>query len=203
MKKILFLASGSASRKKLLTDAHIPFRHISHDADETQCPLDRPLPEVLSELAQLKMDHIVMPDELSTDDEIFILTGDTLTVTAEGEFLCKPKDRADAVRMLKSCRKDHATVGSGFCLEKRVFIDGAWKQEKRILGYNEARCLFDVADRDIDFYLDNIPFLTVSGAVTIEGFGNQFLRDVQGSYSSIVGLPMFEVRQALIEIGFL
>lgn len=203
MKKTLFLASGSASRKKLLTDAQIPFQQISHNADESQCPMEGPLRDVVQKLAVLKMDHIMMPDNLDVDQEIYILTSDTLTVTAEGEFLCKPISREDAVRMLKSCRKGHAKVGSGFCLEKRIFVNGAWKREQRILGFNEASCLFDVSARDVDFYLDNVPFLSVSGGVTIESFGNQFLKDVQGSYSSIIGLPMFDLRNALFEVGFL
>jgi septum formation protein len=203
MNKTLFLASGSASRKKLLTDAKIPFQIVSHDADESQCPMEGSLEDVVTKLAVLKMDHIVMPDNLDTDQEIFILTSDTLTVTAEGEFLCKPTSREDAVRMLKSCRQGHAKVGSGFCLEKRIFVEGVWKTEQRILGFNEASCLFDVPERDVDFYLDNAPFLSVSGGVTIESFGNQFVKDVQGSYSSIIGLPMFDIRNALFEIGFL
>ena len=203
MKKRLFLASGSASRKKLLTDAKIPFELIAHDADESTVSLDASLKEVVQNIAILKMDHILMPDSLKADEEIYVLTADTLTVTSEGAVLGKPTSRKHALEMLQGCRKDNATVGSGFCLEKRIFVDGSWIAVKRILGYNEASCLFDVSDRDSDFYLNNIPFLDVSGGVTIEGFGNQFLKDVQGSYSSIIGLPMFEIREALIEVGFL
>lgn len=203
MQKRLFLASGSASRKKLLTDAKISFELIAHDADESTVSLDAPLQDVVQNIAILKMDHILMPDNLKADQEIFVLTADTLTVTFDGSFLGKPTSREHAVEMLRACRKDNATVGSGFCLEKRICVDGVWVAEKRVLGYNKASCLFDVSDRDIDFYLDNIPFLDVSGGVTIEGFGNQFLKNVQGSYSSIIGLPMFEIREALIEVGFL
>lgn len=47
------------------------------------------------------------------------------------------------------------------------------------------------------------PFVYNSaGALFVEGFGAQFVKEVNGSYSAIIGLPMFEVREALEQIGF-
>lgn len=41
-----------------------------------------------------------------------------------------------------------------------------------------------------------------AGAVTIEEFGMQFVKEIHGSYSNIIGLPLFEVRHALKTLGF-
>ena len=57
-------------------------------------------------------------------------------------------------------------------------------------------------DNWIDIYLEKTPYLDVSGGMAIEKYGNQFLKTVQGSYSTIIGLPLFEVREALEKLGF-
>ena len=204
MKKRLFLASGSAGRRALLADALIPFEVINQDADESEISLDAPLKAVVQNLAQLKIDHVILPADLSVDQEIFIVTADTLTVGADGLFLGKPTSREHAVEMIVGHRGRLTLTGTGFCLEKRICVDGVWVAEKRILGYGEGYCGFEVSDEHIDFYLDRIPFLTVSGAVALgEGyFSQQFVREIQGSYTAIIGLPLFEVRQALQIIGF-
>ena len=203
--KRLFLASGSAGRKKLLSESLIDFEVVDQDADESEVSLDAPLQEVVQNLAQLKMGHVILPDDVQEDQELFILTADTLTVGHDGKYLGKPKNREHAIDMIKSHRGRMTLTGTGFCLEKRIYVDGSWKAEKQILGYVEGGCDFHVSDADLDFYLDNIPFLKVSGGVSLgKGrFSHQFCKAVEGSYSAIIGLPMFEVRQALVEIGFL
>ncbi|MDZ4154758.1 Maf family protein, partial [Methylicorpusculum sp.] len=62
--------------------------------------------------------------------------------------------------------------------------------------------LFVVEDTAIDYYLDNSIGMGTSNAIAIEGFGEQFLKKITGSYSTVIGLPLFEVRQALDELGF-
>lgn len=203
--KRLLLASGSDGRKKLMSEALIPFEVVTQDADESVVSLDDPLKVVVQNLARLKMDHVVLPEDLKNDQEIFIITADTLTVGHDGFFLGKPKSREHAIEMIKSHRGRLTLTGTGFCVEKRICIDGVWKTDNVLMGYAEGACAFEVSDENIDFYLDNIPFLTVSGGVALgKGhFGQQFLKEVQGSYAAIIGLPMFELRQALIEVGFL
>ncbi len=61
MKSTLYLASGSQSRKKLLEVANIPFTLISQNADESQCSLQQPLEMLVQEIAELKMDHVILP----------------------------------------------------------------------------------------------------------------------------------------------
>jgi len=196
----LFLASSSASRQLLLRNAQIPFTLVQQNADEAQCYFVGDLPKFVAQVAALKMAHVMMP-EGQEGQIVYVLTADTMTLDSHGVCHAKPFDRDDAISMIKACRAG-STVGSAFCLQRRVFRNGVWAVEREIAGYDEAMCVFDVSDNFIDFYLDRVDFLSVSGGVTIEKLGEQFVRRVDGCYSAIIGLPMFKVRQALDELGF-
>jgi predicted house-cleaning NTP pyrophosphatase (Maf/HAM1 superfamily) len=86
MKPILYLASGSAGRKKLLQDAQIPFELAFHSADETACDLSQPIDVVVKSLALLKMKHVALPYGYE-GQIIFVLTADTLTLSHTGELM--------------------------------------------------------------------------------------------------------------------
>lgn len=201
MKYQLYLASNSFSRKRLLEQSQIPFSVICQQADESQCSLQQPVQNLVTQLAELKMNHLVFP--VGTEGEIaFFLTADTMTIDGEQELHGKPIDRDDAKRMLRACRQG-AIVGTAFCLERKVFIKNkGWVMQDRIVGYDQAWCVVDIPELFLDFYLDRVPFTDVSGGITIEGFGEQFVKEVKGCYSAILGLPMYKVREALYSLGF-
>lgn len=198
---ILYIASNSASRKRLLQQAHIPFMVIEQDADELQVDQSQELSQVVMQIAQLKMVHAKIPVGQQEGDICFVLTSDTLGLTVGGRILYKPVNRADAVSMLKESRQGTRTV-TGFFLRKLIWRDNSWSIEQELVDFDDSLSVFDVPDEFMDFYLDAIPFLSVSGAISIEGFGGQFLKSVNGSYESIIGLPMFKIRAALFEFGF-
>jgi septum formation protein len=201
MSHVLYIASNSASRKSLLHQAGIPFLVIDQDADERSIVTNQPLCDIVMQIAQLKMEHAQIPAGQQDGDICFVLTADTLGLTNAGRVLCKPVDRTDAISMLQQARPGTLTA-TGFCLRKMQWQDGAWVVLQQILDVDQAESIFDVPDEFIDAYLDSIPFLTVSGAISIEGVGGQFLQSVHGSYETIVGLPMFKIRAALFEFGF-
>jgi len=201
MKYTLFLASNSASRKLLLEQAHIPFKIISQNADESLCDLNRDLSIVVRELAQLKMHHAMLPQGKQEGDIIFVLTADTLTKDQYNTLHGKPSDRRDAIRILKLCRAG-TMIGTAFCLQKLCWKENEWHLMQTITEYEQAWCIMDVPDAFLDFYLDRIPFLTISGAIDIAGIGDQFLKEIKGSYSAALGLPMFKVRESLYKLGF-
>lgn len=198
---ILYIASSSASRKKLLEQARIPFVVIEQFADESKVSIQQNFSEIVIQIAQLKMKHAQIPAGQQENDMSFVLTADTLGITQSGRILCKPVDRADAITMLHDARSSTITA-TGFCLRKLQWQQGAWVLINEIIDIDQAVSVFNVPDDFIDFYLDAIPFLSVSGAISIEGFGGQFLQSVDGSYETIVGLPMFKIRKALFELGF-
>lgn len=198
---ILCIASNSASRKRLLEHAKIPFQVIQQDADESLVSLDQSLSDIVTQIAQLKMKHAQIPAGQQEGEIRFVLTADTLGLTSQGRVLCKPVDRDDAISMLKDARLGTQTA-TGFCLRKLIWQHGAWIVLQEVIDFDQAESIFDVPDEFIDSYLDSIPFLTVSGSISIEEAGGQFLKSMNGSYETIVGLPMFKIRQALFKMGF-
>jgi len=200
MENILYLGSKSQSRRQLLKEAHIPFVVVDQDADETKCDLQVSLKSMVEKIALYKMEHVVLPHS-KEGDTCFVLTADTLTQHSDGGFSGKPKNKADSIRMIKDARKG-ATVGTAFCLDRRVLREDNWTVFKRIQGYAQAEHELNIPDEWIDKYLEKSFGTTSSGSIAIELYGAQFLKSIHGSHSTIVGLPMFEVREALQEIGF-
>lgn len=200
----LYLASASSSRKKLLDEAKIPFKVVKQNADESLCDWSQPLEVVVSSIANLKMDHVIMPSGKDGDVAI-VLTADTLGLDSKGKICGKPKSRENVVEMIKSYRSG-AETGTAYCLSLREFEFGNWVESKRISGFAKAEYVFDVADDMIDWYLDTCfegySFFDVSGGVIVDGSGIQFLKEIKGSYSAVIGLPMYELRKDLRRLGF-
>ena len=204
LKYPLYLASGSQSRKNLLAEAQIPFTLISQTADESLVSIDRPLPEIVQDIAILKMKHIQVPEGKFDGQVVFVLTADTLNLTGNPEsfeIFGKPKDREHAKYMLKIAREG-SLVGSAFCVQKLVWQNFAWHKLDEQTGYAEAWVLVDIPDNCIDFYLDHVDYLNISGAIKIRGLCEQFTKEIRGGYSTIIGLPMYELRQTLERMGF-
>lgn len=197
----LLLASSSSSRKMLLDESQIPFKVIYQTADESQCDVGLPFQQLVEAIASHKMDHVIMP-EGKEGDVAFVLTADTMTEGADGSIQGKPVDRDDAIVKIKAARNGKQRVGTAFVLEKRTKVGSRWKTEKQIKQFVVASHYFCVPDEWIDVYLEKSWGLKASGAIAIEGYGIQFLKEIDGSFSTIVGLPMFELREALQEIGF-
>ena len=200
MKRKLLLASKSPSRKMLLEQAGIPFEVVGQEADESACDWGMPLQQLVEKLAVLKMDHVKMPHGVGGDVR-FVLTADTLSLDSQGNIHGKPVDRADAISKIKSLRKG-GSCGTGFCIDKKLFKNGQWETEKRIVGFAKADHVFHVPDHWIERYVDSGQGEGASGGIRIEGEGAQFLKSIHGSYTAVVGLPIYEVREALDELGF-
>jgi len=199
-KNILLLGSKSPSRQMLLRQAGIPFCVVSQDADETLCDYGLPLEQLVAAIALHKMEHVVLPPGKQEGVVCFVLTGDTLSQDMDGTVHGKPVDRADAIAKIKSARAG-SRLCTAFCLDKKVWRDGAWRVEQRIKKQVAAEFLFAVPDEWIEIYLDNSIGLQTANAIAIED-GIQYLKWIRGSYSTIVGMPMFELREALEELGF-
>lgn len=198
---ILYLGSSSLSRQMLLRQAGIPFTLLKQSADETQCDWNLPLPDVVKNIALYKMEHCLMPS--GTDGErCFVLTADTLSVDARGCIQGKPTDKADAIAKLRAIRDGSVTTGTAFCLERKIYRGGSWITEERIVEFVKAEYLFNVPEAWIETYLQSFEGQLGTASINIEESGNLFLKEIKGSYSTVVGLPLYELRLALEKLGF-
>lgn len=197
----LYLASSSSSRKYLLSISDIPFTIIEQTADETLCDWTLPLEEVVRSIAMYKMAHAVLPT--GTEGQIiFVLTADTLSKDPQGQTQGKPVDKEDALVKLEQASLGLNICCTAFCLEKKQFINGSWKTIAHTVRHVTSSYYFNVPPEWRQIYLEKSPSLQASGAIAIEDFGTQFLQTITSSYSTIVGLPLFELRQSLENLGF-
>lgn len=197
---ILLLASQSQSRKMLLEEAKISFELIEQNADESACDWGLALNELVAAIALHKMRHAVLPAG-KEGDIIFMLTADTLSQDSNGVIQGKPKNREDAIEKIKQARKG-TRLCTAFCLDKKIMRNGEWHTQEAIHEVVHAEYLFYIPDDWIERYFEVSVALSCSNAVAVEKYGAQFVKQVRGSYSAIVGLPMYELRQALNRLGF-
>lgn len=197
---VLFLGSSSASRQQLLKEVGIQFTLLKQTADEAACDWGLTLQKVVESIALFKMEHVIMPAG-QEGDIAFVLTADTLGQNSKGHINGKPTSKEHAIELIKDARAGMCT-GTAFCLEKKEYKNGQWHTAERIVRYVEAHYQFIISDEWMEYYFSHCNALHVSGAIAIEGVGSLFLREIHGSYTTVMGLPMFELRESLIDIGF-
>ena len=192
----LYLASQSRSRRELLKQANIPFILIDQDADESSIDWQQDPATLVATLARLKMDHAQVPSGTSC----YVISADTVCVDVHGTIHGKPKDHDDAIRMLKLWREG-CTVLTGFCIDKKVYTT-SWETEERKEQAVSTYIDLCIPDQWLETYIKETLSMSCAGAMAIEDHGVQFVKSVNGSYSNIIGLPMYETRVALEELGF-
>ena len=187
-------------RRELLTQAKIPFSLIEQDADESSIDWEQDPDTLVGILSRLKMDHALIPPVTSKNKECYVITADTICIDVHGKVHGKPKDHEDAIKMLKLWREG-STVLTGFCIDKKVFTT-KWETEERKEGVVSTSIDLSIPDEWLDIYLKETPSMSCAGAMAIEEYGFQFVKSITGSYSNIMGLPMYEMRLALEDLGF-
>ena len=171
---MLVLASKSPRRREILTAAGIEFIIRTADLIEQREPHETP-DEYVRRLAQSKASAIK-----AADDEI-VLGADT-EVVIDGEVLGKPKDHADAARMLKQLSGREHEVITGICLIGRG---------RKIVDSARTRVRFvPLKQQEIDDYVRSGEPMDKAGAYAIQGLASKFIDDIDGDYFNIVGLPV-------------
>ncbi|UFS68576.1 Maf family nucleotide pyrophosphatase [Geomonas sp. RF6] len=189
MKKIV-LASASPRRSELLESAEITFTVTPADIDETPLPDEDPVDHVMR-LAEGKARAAA-----SLVEGRFFVGADTI-VLCDGEIMGKPKDAADAERMLKKLSGIAHEVVTGFAIYDRE-RDGAVVEAARTKVFFKA-----LRDEEIDSYIaTGCPF-DKAGAYAIQGGAAHMVQRIEGSYTNVVGLPLCEVVEALRRMGAL
>jgi len=171
---MVVLASNSSRRKELLTAAGIPFIARSPDIDEVRRP-DEPAVEYVRRLAEEKAFAIPI-----AAGEI-VLGADT-TVVIEEQILEKPRDQADALRMLGLLSGQEHQVITGICLRTT---------DVKVLdvAVTKVRFLAMSAQELTDYVASGEP-MDKAGAYGIQGCASKFIDRIEGCYFNVVGLPI-------------
>lgn len=210
MKK-LYLASASPMRRQLLREAGIDHECVAHTYPEDvdairwqggsiQHDNFGPMMHAVF-IAGQKMAHVALPASVE-GERIMVVTADSLVQLHTGEMCGKPKDTDDARRMLRMARKGLTCLTAFECL----WFEGMkneWEPRRGTAGHARAKVYLEISDEWIERYLRAYPdYMHVAGALQVEGFGAQFVRSIEGSYTAILGLPMVELRCALESLEF-
>ena len=204
MNNILYLASGSKSRRKLLEEAKINFKTISQNSAEESLADCSDASKIVLEIAKDKMKCVDM-SSVPKERPAFVLTADSLIKGMNSkEIFGKPKNLEDAKIRLETQYNQPILVPTGCCLEKRIFANGSWKTEEQIVWTTDSVVEFEIPLSLVDKYIETHKdiVLETAGACTIEGYSQQFLKSINGSYSGTLGLPMYELLNNLKVIGF-
>ena len=172
----LVLASGSPRRAELLRQAGIRFEVSVPDVDETLHPGEAPEAYV-RRLAAAKARHIA-----ASHPGRPVLGADT-TVVVDGEVLGKPRDAADAARMLGHLSGRSHLVLTGVCL---IGPAGETRIEAAVTTV-EFRAL---QAAEIGEYVDSGEPMDKAGGYAIQGGAAGFVTRLDGEYSNVVGLPV-------------
>ena len=185
---LLVLASGSPRRRELLSLLGLAFLVDPSGADETP-PAGATPESVVQSLALVKAREVA-----ARHSGAYILGADTL-VTVDGLILGKPRDTADAARMLRLLRGRTHQVPTGVAL---ISPDGT----ETALVETATVTMHPYTEVAISAYLATDEPFDKAGSYAVQGAGGALVAAVEGCYTTVVGLPLCRVAALLHGAGF-
>ena len=184
----IYLASKSPRRRELLAGMGIDFDVLTTDVEETYDPSWSP-EQIVMHLSKLKLSPI---DMAQYDPQTIFIACDTIVVV-NGQIIGKPKDRADAERMLKMLSGNSHTVYSGLTVAT---------PRKTLTDYRATEVFFDnLSDEIIQYYIDTYKPFDKAGSYGVqEWIGRVGIREIHGSFYNVMGLPTRLLWQMLSDI---
>jgi septum formation protein len=185
----VYLASGSPRRRELLQQIGVSFRVVGMAVDEAVLPDETPSAYV-TRLAAAKA---VAGWERSRDaHQVPVLAADT-AVVLDGQILGKPADRQDAEGMLRQLSGRTHEVLTAVALRTTDGLQSRISRSEvtfRSIAAAEAHAYWETGEPS-----------DKAGAYAIQGRGAIFVADLRGSYSGVMGLPLFETAELLRRAG--
>ena len=182
---MLYLASQSPRRRELLTQLGLEYGLLEISVDEQRQPSE-PAIDYVNRVAREKagaglLEVVAVPDAV-------VLGADTEVILADVVY-GKPADSADAARMLRELSgRSHRVVTA-------VWLVSAGREEHAICE-SEVR-FADLSEDEIAAYVDTGEFRGKAGAYAVQGRAAAFIAHLSGSYSGVMGLPLYETSMLL------
>lgn len=208
-KKRIILGSASPRRRELLEQIGISFEVRDSDKEEVYHSL---IPEeIVKELALSKAENVA--DDLREKQEqvkqisfdkknnvlldTIVIGADTIVVS-DGSILGKPKDEADAVRMIRSLQGRSHKVYTGVAI---LDYDDEGKRKLVVHAVETEVFVNPMSDEEIREYAATGEPLDKAGAYGIQGRFAAYIERIDGDYYNVVGLPVSYVYRQLKEIA--
>jgi len=188
---MIYLASASPRRQELLYQLGLEFQVMPSNIQEVRLPGETPRDYVRRVAADKARAVAEQVWERGLDEQP-VLGADT-EVVIDGEILGKPRDRSHARRMLAQLAGRSHDVFSALCLLMPNGIQEA---------LSESRVTFAplMAD-EIERYVATGEADDKAGGYAIQGRAAGYIRRLEGSYSGVMGLPLYELREAMMRAG--
>lgn len=182
----VILASASPRRRELLEQIGVKFRICVSDADES-CDIKKP-DELVRFLSEKKAESV-----FTENPESIVIAADTV-VYLEGEgIMGKPKDDADAYRMILKL--------SGKVNEVYTGVTVADKDGKETFAVKTEVHFKELSDEEIREYVSSGECSDKAGAYAIQGRACVFIEKIVGDYFNVVGLPLSPLYDILKKKG--
>ena len=185
----VYLASGSPRRRELLQQIGVPFRVVGAAVDEAVRSGEAPAAYV-ARLAAAKADLGWERNSDAIDGPV--LAADT-SVVLDAKILGKPADREDAEAMLRRLSGRTHEVLTAVALRTANGLRSRLSRSEvtfRRIAAAEARAYWETGEP-----------CDKAGAYAIQGRAAVFISELRGSYSGVMGLPLFETAELLSEAG--
>lgn len=184
----IILASNSKRRYDLLKLMGVSFTAIPSGADESVQSGISP-DEMVCELSYRKAKHVF--DKLSNNNDVCVIGSDTVVVH-DGKIIGKPDSKQNAFNILKELSGNTHTVYTGLALitANRTLID-----------FDSTDVTFaHLSDKDITDYIDSGDPMDKAGAYGIQGPFCVNIEKINGSYFTVIGLPVHKLHRMLVAI---
>jgi septum formation protein len=190
MESRIILASASPRRKALLGHILDDFTIIPSQTEESLDGTDPPVEIVMRNALEKALD-------VSRGHPDSVVIGADTIVVLDGKILGKPQDSGDAASMLQSLSGKTHLVITGLALV-------CTKPPIQTTGYETARVTFKKLSRNtIENYVASGKCLDKAGAYGIQDIGDDFVREVDGDYYNVMGLPLELLKRMLREAGII
>ncbi|HEY3809605.1 MAG TPA: Maf family protein [Steroidobacteraceae bacterium] len=185
---LLILASASPRRSALLTQIGVFHRVVPPDLEESRLDAE-PVEQCVRRLAEQKALRV---HARLLNPEVPVLGADT-AVVLDGDMLGKPRDREHALAMLARLSAREHEVISAVALARSGAVSSRLSRS--------VVCFRTLLPAECEAYWDSGEPHDKAGAYAVQGRGAVFVQALRGSYSGVVGLPLFETAALLAATG--
>ena len=185
----VILASKSPRRKELMEKICPGFLCDPAQGEET-VPEGLPVTETAEYLSRQKAMEVA-----GRHDFTDVVIGSDTVVICDGVIFGKPKDREDAVKMLRALSGKTHTVSTGVTIVSGNETE-SFTSETRVTFY-------DLTEKEIEKYVNTGEPMDKAGAYGIQGSGALYVKKIEGDYYTVVGFPVAEVYRRLNEKKYL
>ena len=182
----IVLASGSPRRQELLGRMGIRDFVVSVPQMEEVCPEDLSPEETVCRISRQKSGAV------SAQEDDIVITADTM-VFLDGKRLGKPRDEADALRMLTALQGRRHTVCTGVTV----------RQGQRMLTRAQSTQVWfrSASTEELKAYIRSGEPMDKAGAYGVQGLGALLVERIDGDFFNVMGLPVLLLSRMLAEFG--